>query len=315
MTKPQKIGLVLLLAVGVGVTGYLFSDRQPPIDPNADQIYFGSTSSFPGASGFFLSYDRYGMNVDKPGVSRLTLPPPADKALAFWSPQRDRIVYYERDTRRLYIMNADGSGQPELLLRNISILNPTWSPDGSKIAFSDYSSIHVLDLSSKQTVQLTDDAVPISELTWSPDGSQIAFDLHPHLYGGGPDSSIAIVNRDGSDFVQLTPNDGSHTPRWSPAGGQILFERKGNIYVMDITGSNRKALTQDGKSMMPTWSPDGTRIAFVSSANQKCGPSFADGFPFCTTDLQVMDADGSNVVVLRRKHNERIVNPVWIAGN
>jgi Tol biopolymer transport system component len=81
--------------------------------------------------------------------------------------------------------------------------------------------------------------------------------------------------------------------------------------VMNADGTNIRALTNDGKSRSPTWSSDGTQIAFVSVKNSRCGRVFLAGYSFCTSELYVMNADGSNVVKLRGKRNERIIDPAW----
>jgi Tol biopolymer transport system component len=147
---------------------------------------------------------------------------------------------------------------------------------------------------------------------WSPDSKQIAFTfIGSSDSKRRPDSAIGIINRDGSGFSQITPNDKSRYPHWSPDGKQILFNREGNIYLMSITGTDVKALTQDGKSHQPTWSPDGNRIAYISTENQRCGPTIVDSMPFCTSELRVMNADGSNVIQLRSMRNTEISWPVW----
>jgi Tol biopolymer transport system component len=319
MTSWKKIGIAVFLVVCMSAIGCLlgqfFSGCAPPANPAADRIAFTAASS-PGLSGLFVNYDVYVMNVGSSGLTRITKQAGGDSRPT-WSPQGDRIAYTRIDG--LYTISADGSGQPELLWRSVShgtIQDPAWSPDGSKIAFSE-GLIYVLDIKTKQVVQLTDRTIPSDEPTWSPDGTRIAFTLSPWLVipGGEPDSSIAVMNADGSGLVQLTPNDNSGSPEWSPDGSQIVFQRSGNIYVMNADGTNVWALTQDGESYSPTWSPDGTRIAFVSSANRKCGKAFLDGPAFCTSELRIMDADGSNVVVIRSKENENIVDPAWAPRN
>ncbi|NIQ08766.1 MAG: hypothetical protein GWO23_03400, partial [Gammaproteobacteria bacterium] len=59
-----------------------------------------------------------------------------------WSPQGSKIAYDGPDG--LYVVNADGSGQPELLWPGSVTLSPTWSPNASKIAFEDNWSIQIL---------------------------------------------------------------------------------------------------------------------------------------------------------------------------
>lgn len=84
---------------------------------------------------------------------------------------------------------------------------------------------------------------------------------------------------------------------------------------MKPDGTEIKALIEDGHSYFPTWSPDGSRIAFTSTLDQECGEGFADAPDFCTNELRVMDADGSNVVVIWKKRNTRVESLVWAPRN
>lgn len=314
MTNWRKIGIAVFLLICTSAIGYLMGQLllgcTPPANPAADRIAF-SAASYSRFVGF-VGYDIYVTNVDSPGLTRITKQA-GSNSWPTWSPRGDEIAYYGADG--LYTMDTDGSGQPELLWYGTAI-DPAWSPDGSKIAFADHKSIHVLDLETRHMSQLTDGSTPSSEPAWSPDGTRIAFTFSPYLaMGGEPDSSIAVMNVDGSGFVQLTPDNNSGSPEWSPDGSQIAFSRNRNIYVMNADGTSVRALTQDGESYSPTWSPDGTRIAFVSSANRECGKAFLDGYAFCTSELLIMDADGSNVIVVRSEENENIVDPAWAPRN
>ena len=81
----------------------------------------------------------------------------------------------------IFVMNADGSDQTNLSNNDANDFNPTWSPDGEKIAFtSDRENgnfdIYVMNAAdgSGQT-RLTDNPGDDFNPTWSPDGEKIAF--------------------------------------------------------------------------------------------------------------------------------------------
>jgi len=50
------------------------------------------------------------------------------------------------------------------------------------------------------------------------------------------------------------------TPRWSPDGGSIAFERDGQLYVVAADGANERRLRS---GFAPAWSPDGRLLVFA----------------------------------------------------
>jgi dipeptidyl aminopeptidase/acylaminoacyl peptidase len=192
-----------------------------------------------------------------------------------------------------------------------------WSPDGSQVAFADYSGygaeIFLMSPDGSTRTPLTHDGGLASFPSWSPDGTKIAYasDTAPP---GGPDSpyytpgceysfkmcpaDIHVINGDGSGEVRLT-NDptGASMPSWSPDGSKIAFvsgraDPNGDIFVMNPDRSGVTQLTSGpGYDFQPQWSPDGSRIAFESSRGD-------------STNVYIMNADGSDVHRLTTTGNE-----------
>jgi hypothetical protein len=172
----------------------------------------------------------------------------------------------------IYVMNSDGSNRAFLTQGQSGFLSaPSWSPDGSKIAFisdrNGSTDVWVVDSGGGNPVNLTDDEAGDHSPAWSPDGQWIAFaSLRDSLYW-----ELYVMRADGADVQRLTwwEDASDLSPSWSPDGTRLAFasKRDGNweIYTMDRDGSNLVRLTDHpADDTNPAWSPDGSRIAFES---------------------------------------------------
>ena len=268
----------------------------------ASRIAFTSTRD--GGLG-----DIYVMNADGSAPTRLT-DAPRSNTQPSWSPDGRQIAFTGR--RRppigvdnfydIFVMNADGSGQTQLThngIPDVGNANPTWSPDGQRIAFTHTAhEIYVVNADGSGEMRLTQTAELQRDPDWSPDGRQIAFEGF-----AGNASQVYVMNADGSAPRQLTnTSGGNREPTWSPHGRQIAFtsDRDGNteIYVMNADGSSQNRVTDNpATDASPTWSPDGRQIAFTSNR---------DG----NFEIYVMNTDGSSQTRLTNDPAAD-VEPAW----
>jgi Tol biopolymer transport system component/PKD repeat protein len=158
---------------------------------------------------------------------------------------------------------------------------PSWSPDATRIAFTDGSEVKVVSLIDGRLTNLTNHPAVDASPAWSPNGAKIVFqsdrDGRAELY---------VMNADGSNVVRLTYNVGVDPtvpdPDWAPDGSRIVFTcevQSGNADICRINadGTGLVRLTNGPEAEFePAWSPDGSRIAFVSGSQ-----------------LKLMNADGS----------------------
>lgn len=176
----------------------------------------------------------------------------------------------------LCVMNADGTGLKPATRDPAAAIDPTWSPDGARLAYSSFANgqpdIYVAPIGGVPK-QLTTDPARDQQAEWSPDGRQIAFESDRD----GTSNDIWLMAADGTNQRAITrdPADESDAA-WNPdpATNLLAFSsgpRGGNaraIFTIKDDGTQRTALTgMDYRSIFPAWSPDRNRIAFSQDGN------------------------------------------------
>ena len=103
--------------------------------------------------------------------------------------------------------------------------------------------------------------------TWSPDGKEIAFATtrgKPPLAG---DTSIFVINVDGTHARQLTlPSRfrfGGSEPAWAPDGKWIAFASAHGLALISPMSGQVKLLNLRGDA--PAWSPNSTQIIYTAA--------------------------------------------------
>jgi Tol biopolymer transport system component len=245
------------------------------------------------------------------------------------SPDGRKIVYVRGSSFalpvHLWVMNSDGSDQHELFAAAPPVVtaccgtfpadpnavrdgSPTWSPDGSRIAFvRDGLSlgpnglwIMNADGTSGRSLIVPHQDNPVFDLAWSPDGTQFALDYHYIDIGTHvriADATDGTFVRDVTGQHQVNSLAFEDAAAWSPDGQRLAFygqldphgTTNAGIWVVGADGSHP---IQIAGGANPYWSPNGAQIAFNS-----------DGF------IWLMNADGSN------QHSTGVagVDPSWSA--
>ena len=152
--------------------------------------------------------------------------------------------------------------------------NPSFSPDGSQVAFCwngesrDNYDIYVRFVDGGTPLRLTTHPAPDVAPAWSPDGRQIAFAREWGRY------SIFLVSLASGEKRALTsPPDGGfgvYDPAISPDGQTLAFVRwnsgtEADLYVSPLAGGAPERLTADNTGILGVaWTQGSREIVFSS---------------------------------------------------
>jgi uncharacterized repeat protein (TIGR01451 family) len=243
----------------------------PALSPDGLKIDFASN-----VANYGNDFEIYTMDSDGSHVVQLTYNLVDDFA-PVWSPDGTQIAFsnltsnvpgdYRGSLQEIFVLNNDGSGLRRITDNGFPDHFPTWSPDGTKIAYSSYRvnrwDIYVKDLFSGSEVNLTQNLGSAGwYAAWSPDGTKIAYECTPT-----GSRQICVSDAQGTYQSVITASHGlgvATDPTWSPDGTKIAYmsdhdlpgiESGGyEIYVMDADGSNPTRLTNNlANDWYPAW--------------------------------------------------------------
>jgi TolB protein len=182
-----------------------------------------------------------------------------------------RIAYVKQEGRSYQLMIADADGESEqLALRsNEPIISPSWSPDGTKVAYVSFEQkkpvVYVQNLITRARTVVANEKGSNSAPAWAPSGNKLAVALSKDGH-----TQIYTVNADGGNLRRASNSNGIDTePQWSADGQSIYFtsDRSGGpqIYRMGADGGEAKRVTFGGSyNISPRISADGKTLAYIS---------------------------------------------------
>lgn len=173
-------------------------------------------------------------------------------------------------------LTFDAEGINDLNSKKTLNIQPAWSPDGKKIAFTSningHFEIHIINADGRNREPITRDIAGSSEPSWSPDGRKIAF-----TRGEGLAAEIYILDLLTGNEKQLTNSDdaGNSSASWSPDGKTIIYQKTfkndySNIYELNIEKEKDNRIDKEQVSVKkPQWSPDSEKILYLRSEDGK----------------------------------------------
>ncbi len=167
-----------------------------------------------------------------------------------FSPGGRRIAYANGAAEfysSIYVMRPDGSKKVPAALphESESLGEPTWSPDGQKLAFGVGTAADTdlitpyLAVISQYRGRRTKYVVGRLSLStdWSSDGRRILLVASTRHGAGYEDWRILVLDLKTKKLRDLGQH-ATFAARWSPNGRRILFENAGRLFVMSANGTN-----------------------------------------------------------------------------
>jgi len=268
--------------------------------PGNDVGYVRKDKAEPGA-GIYYTSGRRG--------------PRGDIRTASWSPDGKQVVFHKRLAVQLPALEKTFSRSPNYELSLTGTYLPAFSPSGDQFVTNSRPSSNPLGASLFVTNTATGRSQVVHQeknrnvlaAQWSPRGDKIIFSigafgaffdgfhevfLKPgdRVEGG---AQVAMVNPDGSGFVELTTGSANNAfPSFAPDGKRLVFRTfDADGYGLRILNLETKAVTTlTGEyDNFPLWSPRGDLIMFSR---------LVDG----AYEIHTIKPDGSSIKRLTSTH-------------
>jgi Tol biopolymer transport system component len=271
--------------------------------PDGSKILFAHTIGGDGMSPWNVSV----MNANGTGFRAIT----HDRTRSFsyinefpsWTPS-GKIRYFRVPSpgiegvapapgKGLWVANADGTGARRVVANWVPS-EPTWSPDGSRVAWSTPRGLVIGDARGAHRFTLTsdpNDAMP----SWSPDGQHVVYVQGQSVLSIGPDGT--------AKKTLFTCACELMWPSWSPDASQVVFSAvRKNLYGLqqgqELTeidsvrsdGTGARVITRvPFRACCPVWQP----ISNASPTSPHC-PSVSNYHPSVTDSIVAV---GSSVTI------------------
>ena len=170
---------------------------------------------------------------------------------------------------KLMVADVDGLNAQAILTSPQPIMSPTWSPDGTHVAYVSFenqrSQIYISDISTGKRRLVSSFPGINGAPAWSPNGKQLAFVLSKE----SGKTKVYVMDISDKHLTQVTTGLSIDTePAWAPDGKSLIFtsNRGGTpqIYQVNLATKKVTRLSFEGNyNARPAFTPDGKSIVML----------------------------------------------------
>jgi hypothetical protein len=169
-----------------------------------------------------------------------------------WSPDASHLAFTRVSTNHMELYSLDLRTRRAVRIgSNAGQLDPTWSSDGTHLAYSSGGVLWDVSANGTEKRRYTAPTRAFAP-AWQPGTTSLAY-LTTH---GAQNTDLWVAGR-------LWAKNAIGVPAWSPDGKRLAFQRDDGIYVADGAGSEGR-LVSIANPGAPVWSHDGSRIAYTA---------------------------------------------------
>jgi Tol biopolymer transport system component/predicted Ser/Thr protein kinase len=257
-----------------------------------------------------LSFPQW---VDRDGKKLAVIGEVADYSNPSLSPDSSKLAVCIRDpqtaTRDIWIFDLLRGGKTRLTFDPADDIDPVWSPDGTRIAFtSDRSGTRniywkLADGSGPEELMLGGSEAAENVEDWSRDGKYLIFN-----FGSGNHSALRVLPLAGDrkPVTYLDTKFASSEGQFSPNGRWVAYysneSGKPEVYVqgfsLDPSQPRGKWQVSTAGGELPRWSRDGKQLyyhfgtQFFAVDVKTDGPSFQAGVPKLLFETNAVNSTG-----------------------
>jgi len=173
----------------------------------------------------------------------------------------DRIVV-ANGIGEIYLVDSDGADRVDLVEAGIVGLQPVWSPDGQRIAWSQREGLdYSIASANPDGTDLRQAETPFSGYFgfWDPTSSQLGF------LGNAPPGTGLVLDAGAGASTQVVDSDTFYYFSWNPDGTRWIVHSGSGLHLMKDGEARQEIDLADGPFRAPIWAPDGEILLVIAN--------------------------------------------------